>query len=231
MKGKAVREADKKRRAQEAREQRNKVAKSDHQGRNRSTPNISTPRQQQTAPQKISRKSGFPRQFLGRLFWLANTPWKIAVEAAVILMLFFDLWAVFSVVPVVSAPVSVDPGDLFRTPFSVSNPHYFFTLYNVHPVCGFDESLGFLRQEFALEAEIDVGDLPPQGSPATFVCRVGGRPVTPGVRLFLTMHYDVRLLPGFYWPRTREFSYRVALSGEGTAYWQEGEWLYRPPSK
>lgn len=195
------------------------------QGTNRLQPGRDT-----TPPESQLQRKGLRK--LRVLHRLVDKGWKILVEGLGVVTALFALWTLFAVQPTVHPPVDIDPQDVFRVPFSVSNDLDFFTLYDVHPVCGFDKNKdapGFPLQDLSTEVAADIGDLTPKSPPAYFRCYGGGPsiPTVSGTKFYLTLTYAVRIFPGLYWHRKRESTYRVFNGGEGKPYWIEGEWLRR----
>lgn len=138
------------------------------------------------------------------------------------------LWDFYSATPTLHPPVSVEQADAFRFPFGVANDSRFFTLFNVHPNCGFEGVPQSPVRDLMIDKEADVGMLAPGSTPAQFRCSVEGFPAIGGVSLYVTVNFDVRLFFCWYFHRTKEVHYWLMVSAKGDAYWIEGDELRSP---
>jgi hypothetical protein len=161
------------------------------------------------------------KQLPAKAAWWRSSPLKVVAAALAFFGGFPALLLFYSSSPTVRAP-QLDPSDVFRIPFTVSNPHFFFTLYRVHPTCGFGNSPGFPVADMTLDAVPVVGDIAP-GETRPTTCPVEGVPLTGPLFFVLELHYCTRFLPGICWPpRTKTIMYQVRQDAFGRPYWSEG---------
>jgi hypothetical protein len=137
-------------------------------------------------------------------------------------------WNFYYAAPTVT-PRYADPGNPFHYPFIISNDQWLMTFYNLRIDGGaevpqsFQVKLGVVGPlETSWAGEQTTLAMPPTSHQDYWISVFAGQ-WTPNPALIqhaivrLEIHYDIRILPRFYWHRTKAYGYRMlgAVSGSG----------------